>query len=143
MFKERIKKLFSRTQENAAPNGKRILAIDDDEGQRLMIQRTLEKSGYAVTTAENGQNGIDLARAQKPDLILLDVIMPGIHGDDVCKALKSDYRTKDIPILFLTSLDTPKDVIDHYNLGAEVHLTKPIQPKELISQIEITFEGKK
>jgi CheY-like chemotaxis protein len=68
--------------------------------------------------------------------------MPGMQGGDVCKRLKSDVRTKDIPVLFLTSTNTSKDIIEHYDLGAEVHLTKPINPKELISQIEITFGRK-
>ena len=142
MIWKRIKDtLLNKPQEINPKNlGRRILAIDDDLSQRTLIARTLEKSGYKVSTAENGEIGLELARGETPDLILLDVIMPGIHGNEVCKRLKADSRTKDIPVLFLTSLDTPKDVIEQYALGAEVHLTKPINPKELIRQIEITFE---
>ena len=131
-------------KKNLAPEvanqiSRRILTIEDDPTQRMMIQKTLEKKGYTVLMADSGEKGLEVAFLQKPDLIILDVVMPGIHGEEVCKRLKSDARTKNIPILFLTSMDEPKDIIDHYDLGAEVHLTKPINPKELINQIEITF----
>ena len=119
---------------------RRILTIEDDETQRTLIKKILERRDYAVLTAEDGETGLSLAKDEKPDLILLDVVMPGINGKEVCQRLKSDDRTKDIPILFLTTKDSPKDIIEHYDLGAEIHLTKPINPKELINQIEISFE---
>ena len=129
----------SEDTQNAAQISRKILTIEDDPGQRMMIQKTLEKKGYTVLLADSGEKGLEAAFLQKPDLILLDVIMPGMHGEEVCKKLKNDTRTKNIPVLFLTSVNEPRDVIEHYDLGAEVHLTKPINPKELIAQIEITF----
>lgn len=122
--------------------GKSILTIEDDLSQRTMIQRTLEKRGFKVLMAEDGRKGLEMAQSVKPDLILLDVVMPGLNGNEVCRRLKSDGRTKDIPVLFLTSLDAPKDVIEHYDVGGEIHLTKPINSKELISQIEFTLGQK-
>ncbi len=141
---ERIKKIFRHQDRQIKSEflGKNILTIDDDLSQRVMIQRTLEKSGLKVLMAEDGRLGIEMAQAQKPDLILLDVVMPGLNGNEVCRRLKSDSRTKDIPVVFLTSMDTPKEVIEHYDVGGEIHLTKPINPKELISQIELTLGQK-
>ena len=141
---ERVKRIFRHESKQVKPEflGKNILTIDDDLSQRTMIQRTLEKSGLKVLTAEDGHLGIEIAQSQKPDLILLDVIMPGLNGNEVCRRLKSDNRTKDIPVVFLTSMDTPKEVIEHYDAGGEIHLTKPINPKELISQIEFTLGQK-
>jgi len=141
MFWKRIKSTFFKepTPHSALPS-RCILTIEDDATQRTMIQKTLERRGYTVLIAEDGERGLELALLQRPDLILLDVIMPRMRGEEVCRRLKADSRTKDIPVLFLTSLDTPKDVIEHYDLGAEIHLSKPINPKELISQIEITLQ---
>ncbi len=144
MFWKKIRQKFVKEGPQATPvMNRRILTIEDDLTQRTMIQRTLEKRGYTVLAAEDGLKGLEIAFSEKPDLILLDVIMPGLRGNEVCRRLKNDSRTKNIPILFLTALDTPKDIIEQYDLGAEVHLTKPINAKELISQIEITFEEQK
>lgn len=144
MFWKKISRLLGKeSPQAAAALGKSILTIEDDITQRTMIQRTLEKRGYTVLMAEDGPKGLEVAQNQKPDLILLDVLMPGMRGDEVCRRLKSDNRTKDIPVLFLTSLDTPKDVIRHYDVGGEIHLTKPINAKELIAQVEITFTERK
>ena len=128
---------------NAPFLGRCILAIDDDVTQRTLIQRVLEKRGYRVVTTQDGRTGLEMAVTQRPDLILLDSVMPLMSGNEVCRRLKEDNRTKNIPVLFLTSLDNPKDVIEQYDLGAEIHLKKPISPKELISQIEMTFEEQK
>ena len=144
MFWKKIKQKFSNKELSVSlAVNRRILTIEDDLIQRTMIQRTLEKRGYTVLAAEDGLKGLEIAFSEIPDLILLDVIMPGLRGNEVCRRLKNDSRTKNIPVLFLTSLDTPKEIIEQYDLGAEVHLTKPINPKELISQIEITFEEQK
>jgi len=144
MVLKRLKKFFSQGKESAPPVGSLgcILTIEDDPTQRMMIQRTLEKKGYRVLAAEDGRQGIEIAHEYTPDLIILDVVMPGINGEEVCKILKNDIRTQDIPVLFLTSRSDPADVIEHFDLGAEIHLTKPINAKELISQVEITLNRK-
>src|SRR3989338_4223060 len=117
-----------------------ILTIDDDLNQRTLIQKTLEKRGLSVLIAEKGEKGLEMAMTHKPNLILVDVVMPGLNGKEVCKRLKSDSRTRDIPILFLTAQDAPNDIVEHYELGAEIHLTKPINPKELLLQVETTLK---
>ena len=137
---EKIKKVFAKRESSCNPAlDKRILTIDDDPSQRMIIQRTLAKRGYSVMAAQNGQEGLDIAFKERPDLILLDVMMPGMHGDDVCRRLKANAQTKNIPVIFLTSMDAPQDVIEHYDVGADIHLTKPINAKELISQVEISL----
>ena len=138
-----FKSLFSKEKcEENLLAGRRILTIEDEATQRMMIQKTLEKQGCAVLTAEDGEKGLEVALDQKPDLILLDIILPGMHGDQVCRRLKGDARTRDIPVIFLTSTDTPKDIIEQYDIGGEIHLTKPIRPKELVEQIKFILEGK-
>ena len=136
-----IKKIFVRkAMVPQAGSFPRILTIEDDITQRTMIQKTLEKRGYRVLTAENGERGVDMAREEKPDLILLDVMLPGINGQEVCKRLKANTATTGIPIIFLTSMNSPANVVEHFDLGAETHLAKPISARELIRQVEITLE---
>lgn len=117
-----------------------ILTIEDDKVQRTLIKRTLEKKHYRVITAQDGEEGLILAQEEHPDLILLDVSLPGMNGKEVCRQLKASLQTQMIPILFLTAMDSPVNVIDQYDLGAELHLTKPIKPKELIDEIEYTLQ---
>ncbi|MDD3375065.1 MAG: response regulator [Candidatus Omnitrophica bacterium] len=138
LFKK-ICNFFGKKEKCAEKKGKNILVVEDEPGQRLTIQKILEKQGYDLLLAENGSQGLAQARSRKPDLILLDVVMPEIDGREVCRQLKADESTKDIPIIFLTASDTANDIIDHFDLGADMHLTKPIDAKELIAQIEITF----
>lgn len=138
MFIKKISELFTRPQPIPGV-GKMVLTVEDDITQRTMIQKTLEKYGYTVLSAEDGAKGLEIAQSRKPDLILLDVIMPKMRGDEVCRRLKANDATKNIPVIFLTSLDAPKDIISHYEIGGDIHLTKPINPKELIKQIEITL----
>ncbi len=121
---------------------KRILTIEDDEIQRTLIRKTLEKRNYTVLTAEDGEKGVSMAMSEKPDLIILDVLMSGLNGEEVCRRLKDDQSTKDIPILFLTAMGSPRDVITQYDLGGEIHLKKPINLKELLDQIQITLDDK-
>ena len=120
---------------------KTILIVEDEEGQRLTFQKILEGRGFKTLLAENGERGLALARAHKPSLILLDVIMPEIDGIEVCRQLKADVSTFQIPIIFLTAADSPDDIIKHFEAGGETHLAKPVDAKELVRQIEITFES--
>ena len=121
-------------------NGKCILLVDDGEVERHVVTRILEKRGYKVLCAENGKIGLYLAENERPDLILLDCIMPGLSGPEVCKQLKEKTGTKNIPVIFLTTLDTPANIVDCYDLGAVQFLAKPVSAKILIKQIETTLE---
>lgn len=115
---------------------KSILVVDDDETIIKMVRPVLLSHGYSVLTASTGEDGLQIARTQKPDLILLDVILPGIKGREVCKQLKEKPETKDIPIVFLTAKDSPEDIQAEKNVGAMAHLTKPVNSKTLMETIQ-------
>lgn len=109
MFRALFKKLFNTTRP-----AKNILiaVIDDVETNRTFFQRVLVKRGYTVITANDGIAGLELVKTHKPKIVLLDFVMPGMKGPEVCKKLKADPETKDIPVLFLTSVDAPTDIIE-------------------------------
>src|SRR4051794_15870383 len=108
---EKISSLFKKKSDEVLKN-RLILFIDDSEMDRRMVERLLTKRDFRVILSKDGESGIAMAQKEKPDLILLDVVLPGISGIDVCKKLKKDEFTKNIPIIFLTGMDTPKNLID-------------------------------
>ncbi len=115
---------------------KSILIIDDDEMLLKTIKGILLPSGYSVLSANTGEKGLQVARLQKPDLIILDVILPGIKGREVCMTLKEDEQTKNIPVIFLTSKNSPDDVYAEIAAGGAAHLTKPMHSKILMAEIK-------
>jgi len=119
---------------------RRVLIVDDNEIDRQLIQRTVEKMGHDVLTAPNGKDGFDLAKSARPDLILSDCRMPEMDGVEMCKQLKTDPETKNIPLVFLTSVDTPKTVVECFDIGVENYMCKPINPKLLTSQVRTIFD---
>lgn len=121
---------------------KSILVIDDDETFLRMIRPILITHGCSVLTAHSGEEGLLIAASQKPDLVMLDVLLPGIKGREVCKKLKSEEATKHIPIVFVTAKDSPEDIQAEKGAGATAHLTKPINTKVLISKIFDILEPK-
>jgi two-component system cell cycle response regulator len=141
MFKNIFKKFFSSNNEER--KGIKIVVIDDLGTNRTFFQRVLEKRGYTILTAISGEDGIPLVKKEMPDLVLLDFVMPGMQGPEVCKAIKTDKATKDVPVLFLTSVDAPTDIIACYEQGAENFLTKPIQAGELIKHVEMILDDYK
>lgn len=120
---------------------KKILIVDDDRGLIKMLEANLLAGGYKVITAMTGEKGIEMARRFKPDLIILDVLLPGIKGREVCSRLKEDDETRDIPVLFLTAKDSPDDVRAEMEVGAVSHLTKPLNPKLLEEEMKKILGG--
>ncbi|MBF0122587.1 MAG: response regulator [Candidatus Omnitrophica bacterium] len=116
-----------------------VLLIDDSDIDRRVAASILERR-YHVLTAASGIEGLKVAREKLPDLILLDFMMPDMQGPDVCRVLKEDETTRHIPVIFLTSMDTPATVIDSFEEGAEIYLTKPISRFELVNQVRATLE---
>lgn len=117
-----------------------ILIIDDTEVDHRVASAAVERGGYSVLKAYNGKTGIALAQEHKPSLILLDYMMPDILGPEVCNILKANESTKNIPVLFLTSMDTPDSIINCYQEGGENYLAKPISPKLLLKQIQLILK---
>lgn len=114
---------------------KKILVIDDSPTERHVLVDVLTRSGYEILTAENGEEGIEKARSEKPDLILMDVVMPGLNGYQATRTLTRDESTKHIPIIVCTSKDQETDKIWGLRQGAHDYLTKPINADELLMKI--------
>ncbi len=110
---------------------KTILVIDDEVGLRNLLKFRLVSFGFDALIAEDGYAGIEIAKSKKPDLIILDIMMPYFNGIEVCKKLKSDYKTKDIPIIFLSVLAQKEDIEMGKQAGGEFFLTKPYDPEKL------------
>ena len=118
---------------------KKILVIDDTE---LMVRLTtdiLTKHGYEVVSASNGVDGIKMVASEKPDLVLLDVVMPGIDGFEVCKLLRKDESNNLIPIIMLTAQGNEEDKLVGLEIGADDYITKPFNPRELVSRVRNTL----
>ena len=115
---------------------KRILVVDDDRGLLKMVKACLSPHGYEVYTALTGEEGLRLASSKKPVLIILDVMLPGIKGREVCEKLKEDPDTRRIPVYFLTAKDSPDDVKAEIEAGGLSHITKPIEPPQLLAEIK-------
>ncbi len=126
-----VRKIFQYTP----PSSKKILVIDDDRGLLVMLKSNLTKNGFSVMMAQNGEQGLELARQKKPDIILLDVIMPKMKGREVCARLKKDETTRSIPVIFLTAKDSPDDIHAELELGAVSHITKPVDYAKLLAEI--------
>jgi DNA-binding response OmpR family regulator len=115
---------------------KLLLVIDDGPDHRRFLERTLSAAGYRVVTAPDGESGTAAARSLLPDLAIVDVMMPGMNGYQVCRALKTDPATADRPILVLTAKDQPADQFWAREVGADDFLTKPVDLPDLIRRIE-------
>ncbi|MBF0490657.1 MAG: response regulator [Candidatus Omnitrophica bacterium] len=118
---------------------KTILFIDDNPVDRTLMDRLLSKCNFNVLLASTAKDGLILAEEHLPDLILLDILLPGISGIEVCKKLKNKELTKRIPIIFYTSIDTPKHLIDYKSYGAIDYLQKTMTSDMLIKQIKIAL----
>ena len=114
----------------------KILLVEDDAIQIELIKKHLEPQGHIVVNAKNGMEGIKLAREGKPDLILMDMIMPGMHGLEATIKLKEDPVTMEIPILALTIMSSPKFVQECYRAGIIGYIKKPYDPKILLESVE-------
>jgi len=114
----------------------KILIIEDEKDIIKMLDYNLKKEGFKALSANNGEDGLDMARKENPDLVLLDLMLPGMDGLDVCKAIKNDAKTAHIPIIILTAKAQEADKIVGLELGADDYVTKPFSPRELIARIK-------
>lgn len=114
---------------------KHVLIVEDDEDILELITYRLEREAYEVTGVASGEDGVDAARLEKPDIILLDLMLPGIDGLDVCRRLKAEPETSHIPIIMVTAKGEEADIVAGLELGADDYVTKPFSPKVLIARI--------
>jgi two-component system alkaline phosphatase synthesis response regulator PhoP len=113
-----------------------ILAVDDEEDILELLRYNLSKEGYRVTCVASGEEAVKTAKAILPDLILLDLLLPGIDGLDVCRRLKSEPQTRDIPIIMLTAKGEEVDIVTGLELGADDYIPKPFSPRVLLARIK-------
>ena len=114
---------------------KTILIVDDSPTERHVLSELLTQNGYQVITAENGEEGVEKAKSEQPDLILMDVVMPGLNGYQATRTLTREESTKDIPIIVCTSKGQETDKIWGLRQGALDYLVKPINGDELLAKI--------
>jgi len=119
-----------------------IFAVDDNENNLKILKMILEKEGYLVETLHDGTRAISLINEKRPDLILLDVLMPGVDGFEICRAIKENEATKRTPIIIISALNQLDDKIKGIELGADEFLTKPINKRELLTRVKMLLKFK-
>jgi two-component system alkaline phosphatase synthesis response regulator PhoP len=121
----------------------KILVIEDDPGTLRLMVYTLQHEGYQVVTAANGLEGLRKAMNEKPDLVVLDVMLPGIDGFEICHRLRADPRTANLPILMLSGKAQEIDKATGLKVGADGYITKPATPSETTSRVRTLLAQKK
>ena len=114
----------------------KILVVDDEKNILELVRFNLEREGYEVLTSLDGARGLELARSENPDLIVLDVMLPEISGLEVCRELHLDPATKKIPIIMLSARADELDRVLGLEMGADDYVTKPFSPRELVARIK-------
>jgi DNA-binding response OmpR family regulator len=120
---------------------KRILAVDDEHDVLLIVRTALQSEGFEVETAAGGAEAVEKARAAPPDLILLDVMMPGMSGFDVLKALKAEDATSRVPVIMLTGVSDRRKIQEALSSGTDYYIVKPFEFHDLIAKVNMAIEG--
>jgi two-component system, OmpR family, phosphate regulon response regulator PhoB len=113
-----------------------VLLVEDESDVVNLLRYNLNKAGFAVLIAEDGLTGLEMARANRPEIIILDLMLPGMDGYSVCRALKKDPETELLPVLMLTARGEPSERVRGLEIGADDYVTKPFSPRELVLRIE-------
>src|SRR5215469_8440148 len=114
----------------------RILVVDDVEANVRLLEAKLAAEYYEVITASNALSAIELAASEQPDIILLDVVMPGLDGFETCRRIKEDHRTRHIPVVLVTALDGRQDRVTGLDAGADEFLTNPVEDLFLFARVK-------
>ena len=125
------------------PNAKSqhaVLMIDDEANARKLAKLLLEREGYEVLTASNGEEGLILAKVKQPDVILLDVMMPKMNGYETLKRLREDQDITQIPVIMVSAKGTEHDIATSFQLGAVFHIEKPYETKDLLQKIQVALK---
>ena len=131
-----------RTTRNGEGHTKSILIVDDEKDIIDLIEYHLKQVGFSTTKAIDGPSGLALAQKTHPNLILLDLMLPGMDGKDICRTLKSSPLTQSIPILMLTAKADEIDRVIGFEIGADDYVTKPFSPKELVLRVKAILRRK-
>src|SRR5579883_2881062 len=121
---------------------KKILLIEDDSDLLSLLKYNLEKEGFALTGLQTGKGALDLCRQVKPDLILLDIMLPDSDGLDICKGIRQDPELSSVPVIFLTARASETDRIVGLELGANDYVVKPFFVRELIARVKLQFRNR-
>jgi len=113
-----------------------IVVIDDEEDIRELIEYNLAKEGYQISCAVSGEEGLELVRRLTPDIVILDLMLPGVDGLEVCRRLKSDPALKVIPIIMVSARGEEPDVVSGLELGADDYISKPFSPRVLLARVK-------
>lgn len=121
--------------------GKHVLYVDDDVDLRRFVKGLLERHGYQVTIAGTGEAGLEVARAHPPDLIMLDIILPGLDGFEICQQLRGDEGLRGVPVLMLTGMEDAKLNERAFAAGAQMCMTKPLQADKLLNAVQLALKS--
>src|SRR4030095_167600 len=121
---------------NLPLQGSTILVVDDNPVNLQVLVRTLDGSGHRILVAMDGRAALEIARRARPDLMLLDVMMPGLDGFEVCRSIKADVATSETIVIFLSAPGEVADKVSGLKLGAVDYITKPIQAEEVLARVE-------
>lgn len=138
----RITSSLGLAESAVAMSRERILIVDDEEDLRELLSYNLAKEGYRVDTVATGEGAIDFARRHQPNLIILDLLLPRVDGLEVCRILKSEPRSRHIPIMMLTAKTEDADVVAGLELGADDYVLKPFTPRVLMARIKAVLRRK-
>ena len=120
-----------------------ILVVDDEEDILELVRYNLKREGYRVLCSKSGEEALDMAQSEQPDLVVLDLMLPGMDGLEVTKVLKSGDQTKDIPIVMLTAKGEEPDIVAGLELGADDYVTKPFSPRILTARVRAVLRRKR
>ena len=123
-------------------SNEKILVVDDEEDILELVRYNLAKEGYQVKCVTSGEDALKAASEETPDIVLLDLMLPGVHGLDVCRNLKSNESTMNIPIVMLTAKGEDADIVAGLELGADDYVTKPFSPRVLLARIRVVLRRK-
>ena len=122
--------------------GKKIVVVEDEEDIRELIEYHLQREGFAVIGVEDGERGLQTIERELPDLVLLDLMLPGVDGLEICRELRSREKTKHISVLMVTAKTEEADVVLGLGLGADDYIQKPFRPRELVARVKSALRRK-
>jgi len=131
-----VKQSFSRTKSGADAGAPRVLVVDDEDDLLELLRYNITREGYQVTCVASGEEALRSVRRNAPDLIVLDVMLPAIDGLEVCRRLKSESKTRDIPIIMLTAKSEESDIVAGLEHGADDYIAKPFSPRVLLARVK-------